>query len=164
MGRPQKEIKRMNARGNNKRKNRLPCVYRYIDTDDRIVKYVGIVHKADLSSRLTAHLYNDDWCRSGNWDIEYFECQNRSEAEAFESHLIAVYETWKYYNKAKANWGINRFLPNVENWWKPARISSFADNETAKAAAFFRQLIREGRIDVAKSIIDIFDFDDFGRG
>jgi len=137
-----------------------PCVYRYIDTDDRIVKYIGIVYKEDLDRRLNAHLCCDDWCKSGNWDIEYFECQNRSEAEAFESHLIAVYETWKYYNKAKANWGVNRFLPNVENWWKPARISAFTDSETAKAAAFFRQLIRDGKIDEAKSMISIFVFED----
>lgn len=25
-----------------------PCVYRYIDTTDNVVKYVGIVHKSKL--------------------------------------------------------------------------------------------------------------------
>lgn len=150
----------MNARENKKNKNKSPCVYRYIDTDDRIVKYIGIVHKANLESRLTAHLYHDDWCKNGNWDVEYFECQNRSEAEAFESHLIAVYETWKYYNKSKANWGVNRFLPNVETWWKPARISVFKDSETMKAAVYVRELIRDGKIDFAKRLLNIFVFEE----
>lgn len=160
MAMSKKAKKRMNARGNNKSENTLPCVYRYIDTDDRVVKYVGIVHKSDLDSRLTAHLYRDNWCKEGNWDIEYFECQNRSEAEAFESHLIAVYETWKYYNKSKANWGANRFLPNVETWWKPARISAFKDSETMKAAFYVRSLIRDGKIDLAKSLLDMFVFEE----
>lgn len=57
-------------------------VYRYIDLSDDIVKYVGIVHKAELWRRLAQHAYVDEWCKNGlkrfdeaRWFFQFFEFQ-----------------------------------------------------------------------------------------
>lgn len=135
------------------------CVYRYVDTTDNVVKYVGIVHKSKLEKRLLAHANNDKWALNGCWRVEYFECENRSEAEAFESHLIALYETHKYYNKAKTNWGLNRFLPDVEKWWKVAVLPKYDNLETMRFALFIRNLIRQERREDALFLLDFIDFE-----
>ena len=134
-----------------------PCVYRYIDTTDNVVKYVGIVHKSKLEKRLLAHANNDEWALDGCWKVEYFECENRSEAEAFESHLIALYETHKYYNKAKANWGINKYLPDVESWWKPAVNPTCADFETMREFRKFKKAVAERNYEEAKRLFESFE-------
>ena len=149
---------RMNLRVSDFAKTGKPCVYRYIDKKDGIVKYVGIVYKQSLQKRIQDHLYNDEWCKNGNWKIEYFECETKSEVEAFEAHLIALYKTEKYFNKVKSGWGINRFLPDVENWWKPATIDVFEDDEVLKMAVLFRNLLRNGEIEKAKKIFELFEF------
>lgn len=154
-GRPQR--KRINARGYAKTAVLKPCVYRYIDLQDGIVKYVGIVKNSPLEKRIMQHSYVDEWCKSGLWRIEYFECETQSEVEAFEAHLIELYGTWKYYNKMKARWGINRFLPNVENWWKKFVESPYADEKTRSVVLLFRKLLREGKRDEAIKIANIFD-------
>lgn len=96
----------------------LGYVYRYRDKEDGIIKYVGIVYgkTRTLEARLREHLHNDDWCNK-NFSIEYInvDIDNRSEAEAFESHYISLYETYKYFNKAKQHWGINKYLPDRES-------------------------------------------------
>lgn len=139
-------------------KNNKPCVYRYVDTESGITKYVGIVHKGNLEKRLMAHMCMDSWANDGCWRVEYFECESRSEAEAFESHLIALYETHKYYNKAKTNWGLNRFLPDVEKWWKVAVLPKYDNLETMKFTLFIRNLIRQER---RKDVLFLLDFIDF---
>lgn len=95
-------------------------VYRYIDKQDSIVKYYGIVYgkTRSLEQRLNEHKYNDDWCKNGSWIIEYIEVNNRTEAELYEAHYIAVDKTYNYFNKAKANWGKCSFIPNRNNDWK----------------------------------------------
>jgi hypothetical protein len=135
-------------------------VYRYIDVSDNIVKYVGITYKDNMKGRIYCHKTEDDWRDEGSWRIEYFECANKSEAEAFESHLIALYGTDKYYNKHKSGWGINQYLPNVEDKWKKWEDARFTDAETAKAAKLMRRLIRSGYIKEAMSLLDCFEFED----
>ena len=102
-------------------------VYRYIDTATSTVKYVGITNgKRTIKKRVIEHK-REDWYKNCNWIIEYFEVKNQSEAEAFESHLIALYKTYKWYNTMKVGWGINSFLPmQIDKWikydpdsWKP---------------------------------------------
>lgn len=93
------------------------CVYRYTDMSDGIIKYVGIVYKGTIANRHKTHT-REDWYIDGQFLVEYIVVKNRSEAEAIESHLISLYGTDKYYNKAKAGWGINSFLP-TEYQWKP---------------------------------------------
>jgi hypothetical protein len=67
---------------------------------------------------MSLHRQCDIWKDLGIWRIEYFECENKSEAEAFESHLIALYGTDKYFNTNKVGWGLNQYLPDIENKWK----------------------------------------------
>ena len=61
------------------------------------------MYKQSLQKRIQDHLYSDEWCKNGNWEIEYFECETKSEVEAFEAHLIALYKTEKYFNKVKSD-------------------------------------------------------------
>lgn len=150
--------KRMNTRINKAKVDGKPCVYRYTDLHDNTVKYVGIVRKSALEKRIMQHSYRDNWCKSGVWKVEYFECETQSEAEAFEAHLIELYGTWKYFNKVKAHWGINRFLPDVEMWWKPFCESPFADIETLNFSMLIRREIRDGNIKGAKELLEMVDF------
>ena len=134
-----------------------PCVYRYVDLRDNIIKYVGIVTKSPLERRILDHAHNDEWCKNGIWRVEYFECETQSEAEAFESHLIELYGTWRYDNKSKSHWGINRYLPNVAHWWQVFSESHFSDIETMKFVAFIREKIRCGDIDLACKLMEFIE-------
>jgi len=134
-----------------------PCVYRYVDNESGIIKYVGIVYKGGLEKRLMVHANTDAWALDACWKVEYFECETRSEAEAFESHLITLYGTDKYYNKAKANWGINKYLPDVESMWKIAVTPHFADIETLNIAILIRKLIRAGKREEALLLLDLLE-------
>jgi len=155
MARPRK---RMNARTKKENAPSNPCVYRYIDMRDNTIKYVGIVRKAALEKRIMQHSYVDEWCKNGVWKVEYFECETQSEVEAFEAHLIELYGTWKYFNKVKAHWGINRFLPDVEMWWKPFCESAFADIETLNFSLLIRKAIRDGNVKIARELLKMVDF------
>lgn len=161
-GRPRKEIKkaeRINVRLGKANFSNKPCVYRYTDLSDGIIKYVGIVKKASLESRIMQHSYNDKWCINRLWRVEYFECETQSEVEAFEAHLIALYGTSKYYNKSKANWGINRFLPDVETWWKIFDETPFSDLETLNFSLLIRKALREGERSIAKELLKFIDYE-----
>lgn len=98
-------------------KNTPSCVYEYIDKNDGVVKYVGIVYKQTLLQRHNQHLYNDKWCNESDFYIRYVTLKNRSEAEALEAHLIALHKTYDYYNTAKNDWGINSMLENYNPEW-----------------------------------------------
>ncbi len=137
--------------------SRKPCVYRYTDTEDGIIKYVGIVHSGTLMGRVYVHANNDEWCKNSYWNVEYFECDTRAEAEAFEAHLIALYKTYDYYNKCKARWGINKYLPDVENWWKTIPYYNCTDKDTYIVVQYIRRLIREGDIETAKKLMEYIE-------
>ena len=102
----------------------MPYVYKYVDNEDGICKYVGITGggKSALRQRIYAHK-GEEWTQGRHFTITCFRCDTRSEAEAFESHFIAEYETWKYFNTSKADWGINHWLSNVDVNWKPIESS-----------------------------------------
>lgn len=142
---------------------RTMCVYRYTDIYDGVIKYVGIVRKGTLASRIAGHSVDDGWCKNRDWFIEYFPCESKSEIEAFESHLIALYGTDKYYNKKKAGWGINRFLPNVEEWWMPASNLICDDFETMRVVVAFRRLLRAGKPDEAMKFYKLLEFEREGE-
>lgn len=133
-------------------------VYRYIDKTDNVIKYVGISHKDGFKGRIYSHQSQDTWKHEGAWKIEFFECENKSEAEAFESHLISLYGTDKYYNKMKAGWGLNQYLPDIEDRWTIAEDSCFTDVETVKAALIIRDLIRRGYREEALQLLDCIDY------
>lgn len=96
-------------------------IYRYIDTNDEMVKYVGIVWSTNsingLKKRIRDHL-KDYWNKMGNWRVEYTKKDicSRTDAEYFEAHYISVYDTGKYFNKNKVGWGRSSFLPDLDNW------------------------------------------------
>lgn len=142
------------------------CVYRYRDMDDGIIKYVGIVRNGLLCDRIMAHFYEDKWAKEKVWEIDFFKCDTQSEVEAFEAHLIALYGTDRYYNIQKSGWGINKYLPDVEDWWKPALKPTFADSETLRAALALRQMIRDGEasIEDVKNILECFEYVEYYNG
>lgn len=94
-------------------------VYRYIDENDDIIKYVGIVYgdSRTLEQRVKEH-QKDEWYNFGIWRIEYFSegLQTRSDCEIWEGHLITKYKTNNWYNKAKTSWGICKYLPQEPEW------------------------------------------------
>jgi hypothetical protein len=135
-------------------------VYRYIDVTDNIIKYVGITTLKRLAARESMHRSQDIWRCKGLWRIEYFTCNNKSEAEAFESHLIALYDTGKYYNKAKTGWGLNQYLPDIEDKWILYKHPIYTDIETARAAALFHKLLKQGHTDAARLVLDCFVFEE----
>lgn len=100
----------------------MGCIYKYIDKSDGIVKYVGTVWSKNrtLAQRINEHKNNDEWCKKGNFTIEYIEenINTRTDAEYFESHYISLYGTDKYFNKTKQGWGVSSFLPDREKDWK----------------------------------------------
>lgn len=99
----------------------MAYIYRYIDNEDKIIKYVGIVWSKNrsLKQRINEHKHYDKWCKNKEFTIEYIEENiiTRTDAEYFESHYISLYGTDKYYNEKKSGWGISSFLPNRENDW-----------------------------------------------
>lgn len=92
-------------------------VYRYIDLNDMQVKYIGIVTGKTrcLEGRLREHRTKDEWT-TGIYTVEYFLVNSKTDAEAFESHLIALYQTHRFYNKAKKDWGLSDYLPKNPTW------------------------------------------------
>ena len=96
-------------------------VYRYIDKEDNIIKYVGIVYGKcrTLKNRIEEHKTQDWWAKGKSFKIEYIteKIETRTDAEYFESHFISLYNTDKWFNKSKAGWGVSLFLPNRENDW-----------------------------------------------
>lgn len=99
----------------------MACIYRYTDKEDGIIKYVGIIwgKTRTLTQRVNEHK-RDDWHKGKNWKIETLEIENLShtDAEYMEAHYIALYGTWKWYNKAKTGWGISRFIKDNPSDWK----------------------------------------------
>lgn len=95
------------------------CVYRYIDLNDNIIKYVGVVtgDKVNLASRIKGHK-SDNWVYGTKWRVEYIEedINTRTDAEMFESHFISLFGTNKWFNKSKANWGVSSFVPKIGEW------------------------------------------------
>ena len=97
----------------------MSIVYRYINKRTKQIEYIGIVYsdKRTLADRVIEHSTEDKF-QDKEWKIQYFECENRSVAEAWESHLIEKYETYKHLNICKKGWGLNPYIPNDESLWQ----------------------------------------------
>ena len=95
-------------------------VYKYTDIEDQIVKYVGIVWSENrtLLQRVKEHQMYDDWCNGKQWKIEYLDINNKTDCEGLEAHFISLYNTNKWYNKSKTNWGISNIYSMIEWKWK----------------------------------------------
>lgn len=97
-------------------------LYRYRDLSDGIIKYIGIVwgKERNLKQRANEH-YKENRFKRIDWEISYIEIdlQSRTDAEYFESHYIAYYNTDKWLNIKKSGWGISSFVPTFEeSEWK----------------------------------------------
>ena len=91
------------------------AVYEYIEIETGLVRYIGIVNNGTIANRHRQHT-RDSWYKSGDFKIRYIQCNNQSETEAIEAHLISLYPDEQLYNKAKKGWGINKYLPNEYEW------------------------------------------------
>lgn len=105
--------------GKSERGGRMTYLYKYIDMNDNITKYVGIVSEKnrELKDRIIEHCKKDVWSH-GYFRVEYIELQSKTDAEYLESHFISVYQTDKYFNKAKKEWGKSALLDNHKFIWK----------------------------------------------
>lgn len=115
-------------------KNKM-IVYRYIDKSTNIIKYIGIVYGKNrtLRQRVYEHKKHDEWVSDVEWKIEYIYNPNgtRTDAEHLEAHLIALYKTYNWYNKAKRDWGISNYLPKEFNW-QVYKEKKFKQRDTTK--------------------------------
>ena len=103
-------------------------IYRYTDLNDEIIKYVGIIwaENRSLQQRINEHLKKDSWCWNVPYKVEYIEGNfSRTDAEYIEAHYISLYETYKYYNRTKSNWGISNYIPYKEDKWKYYDVVNF---------------------------------------
>ena len=94
-------------------------VYRYIDTKDSVVLFVGFVCRDGvdtLSRRIYEHKVNDVWCHGKSWKIEYITVKTKNDAHALESHFIALYGTDKWFNRKKINEGILSYYKEEPEW------------------------------------------------
>lgn len=91
-------------------------VYKYVDTTDGIVKYVGLVNPGNsLQTRINQHKRDDWW--SNDFDIYYVKTTSKTDCESLEAHLIECYRTYDYYNKAKSNWGMSSYIDESRLQW-----------------------------------------------
>lgn len=107
----------------------MPYVYRYKDLFDGRFKYIGIV-KGDTYSTLERRIRQhrkDCWFKNSEFYVDYIEVPNRTDAEAIESSLIGKYETYNYYNKAKASWGESTLFSVDDDRWKEYGVESLQE-------------------------------------
>jgi len=107
----------------------MAYVYRYTDRADNIVKYIGIVwgENRTLKDRIREH-DKEEWCNLRIWKIDYLKIDDlsRTDAEYIEAHLISVYKTYEYFNKAKGNWGKSIYINHdAFEWIEYNRKSSY---------------------------------------
>lgn len=97
----------------------MKYIYRYIHLTDGIIKYVGIVHSENrsLSQRINEH--KRDYWYSEDYKVEYiaFEDISKSDLNALEGHYICEYETYKWFNESKNDWGKSKLASLYSNEW-----------------------------------------------
>ena len=105
----------------------MAYVYRYKDMWTNEIHYVGIVWSKTrtLSTRISEHYKNDEWCRDGCYIVEILDVpiDTRTDAEYYEAHYISLYDTGKFYNKSKVNMGVSNLIPDNEDKWEFYGIS-----------------------------------------
>lgn len=97
----------------------MAFVYRYIDKNDFIVKYIGMVNGDDYSNlirRIKQHT-RDKWYKESLFDIDYIILETKNDAETLEGHFIAKYKTYNYYNIMKSKWGFCSFINKNQFIW-----------------------------------------------
>lgn len=69
----------------------------------------------------------------------------------------AKLHTYEHYNKAKKNWGLNKYLPNVEKWWKIYKDTRYENLEAMKVALYVRSLIKAKQYIEAEKMLAYID-------
>ena len=83
----------------------MPYIYRYLDKNDGIYKYVGISRsRKTLKKRIRQHM-SDYWYKNGEWTVECAYVESECDAQFLEGWLISALETSSWYNVQKADWG-----------------------------------------------------------
>lgn len=124
----------------------MPYVYRYRDMIDEKYKYIGIV-KQDGMERLQRRIKQhrkDDWFKTADYYVDYVQVDSLCDAESLEGHFIATYETYKYYNIAKARWGKSSLYSSVDLTWREYGIESahaIYEEQSKKLSARVNKLI-----------------------
>ena len=99
-------------------------LYKYVDSDDDIVKYVGIVNGDDeksLDNRISQHR-NDSWYKD-SFRIYYFTVKTKTDLEFLEACFINYYETYNFYNISKSGWGESQLVDLSQFEWSEYRSS-----------------------------------------
>ena len=125
----------------------MPYIYKYVNRRTEEPVYVGISRDYNTLIRRFVQHEHDYWYVEGDWDIYYSEVATQNDAEALEGHYIALYETYKYYNKAKVGWGLSSFAPEVvwEKYkdWNGKRYQDVLKDQRKAAEAKMWELLRE---------------------
>ena len=96
--------------------NIVGYVYKYVDTIDGNVKYVGLVNPGNsLKARIDQHK-KDSWYHD-KYDIYYIKAYTKTDCEVLESHFIEFYKSYNYYNIAKGHWGESRYINATKVQW-----------------------------------------------
>lgn len=115
----------------------MAIVYRYIDLIDYIIKYIGISQDYNgFKGRVRDH-YGQWWGKLSTYRIEYTEVATINDANCLEGHLIAYYETYKYFNKSKKKWGKCSWISDEDSivWkeyipdFKNTKVGNYTGNE-----------------------------------
>lgn len=119
----------------------MPYIYRYCDKTDHLFKYIGISRdKVRLENRFHSHK-NDYWYKLGNWSIDYAFVKSKCDVEFLEGWLIAEYDTARFYNVKKADWGKSSMflLPHL-SWVKYEEGQSTNDSNDRYWAKQFTEM------------------------
>lgn len=131
----------------------MAWIYRYIDKNDGAVKYIGMTTRGDrLLPRIQEHEWRDKWTLD-QYDVEVASTHTRCDAEMLEAHYIAAYQTGKYFNKAKTDWGLCSYAPDP-------RFTTWYSLDQLKDEMIRNYLIKGGDIEMVpilrgKSIWDL---------
>lgn len=137
----------------------MNCVYRYTDVEDNIIKYIGITCREDengVMKRFEEHRKCDLWCSGKHWKIEYITVPTKGDAHALEGHFIALYETNKWYNRSKADYGLISFL-NIDFEWTLLKNDVWADPSLFSPDDFRKIYLNQNNFhwEVAKQLAEV---------
>lgn len=122
----------------------MAYVYRYTDEADGIIKYVGIIwsDKRSIKRRIIEHS-KDERFKGTTWKIEYInkDVRTRTDAECLEAHYIAKYQTYKYLNSSKSEWGICSFITNEHKWIEFGKEDDTSEDSMEVVKRMFKKAI-----------------------
>lgn len=117
----------------------MGIIYRYVDLDDEIIKYVGTVWSGDctLKDKHLWHKEHDSWCKDNHWRIEYLQkdIKTRVESDIFESHYVSKFGTNEYFNTHTVGYGMSDTVDDTNDVWE-----IFYSDDEARPSEFVKRL------------------------